>query len=141
MVYVTSDWHGCPLERIQELLAKASFKEDDFLFVLGDVIDRGEHGVELLKFLMYAPNIELLMGNHEVFLLANAWLLDEVSEANLSAFGADKLNALRVWRRNGGQATIDALRRESAESRADILEYVRECPLYDTVSVGVSSFS
>lgn len=140
MVYVSSDWHGCPLETVRTLLQKANFGADDFLFILGDVIDRGAHGVELLKFLMVQPNMELLMGNHEVFLLANAWLLDEVNEENLSKFGADRLNALRVWRRNGGDATLDALRRESPESRAEILEFVRDCPVYDSVSVGERDF-
>jgi serine/threonine protein phosphatase 1 len=140
MVYVSSDWHGTPLETVQALLRKANFGADDFLFILGDVIDRGAHGVELLKFLMVQPNMELLMGNHEVFLLANAWLLNEVNEDNLASFGANKLEALRIWRRNGGEATLDALRAESPESRAEILEFVRDCPVYDSVSVGERDF-
>ena len=37
MIYVTSDLHGCPLEEFQQLLDRAGFSEDDFLFVLGDV--------------------------------------------------------------------------------------------------------
>lgn len=72
MIYVSSDWHGCPLSTIQALLKQANFDENkDFLFVLGDVIDRGEHSVELLKFLMNSPSAELLLGNHEAFMLAN----------------------------------------------------------------------
>ena len=49
MIYVTSDLHGYPLKDFQRLLNKANFGEDDFLFVLGDVIDRnGDGGVEML---------------------------------------------------------------------------------------------
>ena len=140
MVYVSSDWHGCPLDVVKALLKKADFGADDFLFILGDVIDRGPHGVELLKFLMLQPNMELLMGNHEVFLLVNAWLLDEINEETLKFFDPDRLNTLRIWRRNGGDATLDALRRESPEMRADILDYVKERPLYDSVSVGERDF-
>lgn len=41
MIYVTSDWHGYPLAKFMELLDKANFSDDDYCFVLGDVIDRG----------------------------------------------------------------------------------------------------
>ncbi len=45
MIYVTSDLHGYPLNKFLAFLKKAGFTEDDFLFVLGDVIDRGKYGV------------------------------------------------------------------------------------------------
>ena len=40
MIYVTSDLHGYPLKKFREMLSKVGFSDDDFLFVLGDVIDR-----------------------------------------------------------------------------------------------------
>ena len=49
MVYVTSDLHGYPLADLQALLDGAGFTDKDFLVILGDVIDRGEHGAELLR--------------------------------------------------------------------------------------------
>ena len=48
MIYVTSDLHGFDPEQFRAFLDKAGFCQDDYLFVLGDVIDRGEHGVALL---------------------------------------------------------------------------------------------
>ena len=53
-----------------QLLDKAGFGERDFLFVLGDVIDRGEHGVELLRWISRQPNVQLILGNHEAMMLA-----------------------------------------------------------------------
>lgn len=141
MVYVSSDWHGCPLSVIKELLRKANFdEENDFLIVIGDVLDRGAHSVDLLKYLMYSPSAELLLGNHEAFLLANAWLFDEVTDESLASLDSRKLSSLSAWKSNGGNATIEALRAESPEARADILEYIRECPLYDSVSAGGRDF-
>ena len=49
MIYVTSDLHGYPLEKIKDMLNKVGFSNDDFLFVLGDVIDRGEDGIKIFK--------------------------------------------------------------------------------------------
>jgi serine/threonine protein phosphatase 1 len=40
MIYVISDLHGYPIEKLKKLLEKANFGEDDFLYILGDVIDR-----------------------------------------------------------------------------------------------------
>lgn len=68
MVYVTADLHGCPLTTLQQLLKQADFKESDFLFVLGDVIDRREHGAELLLWHTEQPNMQLILGNHEAML-------------------------------------------------------------------------
>ena len=44
MVYVTSDLHGLELTKLKALLKKAYFNENDWLFVLGDVIDRQNDG-------------------------------------------------------------------------------------------------
>ena len=140
MIYVSADWHGCPPDQIERLLDQAHFGDDDFLFVLGDVIDRGDHSTELLKFLMYAPNMELLLGNHEAMMLSNAWIFDEVTEQSLDALNVQKLSLLNTWKANGGMATMEALRAETPEMRADMLEFLGECSLYDSVSVGERDF-
>ena len=80
MVYVISDLHGYPLGRLKALLEQAEFGADDFLYVLGDVIDRGSDGISLLRWLMLQPNAELILGNHEDMMLKNEFLLDEVCD-------------------------------------------------------------
>ena len=94
MVYVTADIHG-KFDRLQALLAAADFSEEDFLFVLGDVIDRnGDGGVRILKWLLFQPNVQLILGNHEKLLLLNRWLFEEVSEESVSDLDADNLALL-----------------------------------------------
>ena len=44
MTYVISDLHGYPIEKLKMLLEKAEFGEDDFLYILGDVVDRNGDG-------------------------------------------------------------------------------------------------
>lgn len=71
MTYVISDLHGYPLEKFKKLLEKAKFSDDDFLYILGDVIDRnGDGGVEMLCWLFEQPNVQLILGNHEAMLLS-----------------------------------------------------------------------
>jgi serine/threonine protein phosphatase 1 len=140
MTYVTADLHGYPLEKFKQLLAHADFSDEDFLFIIGDVIDRGEHGVELLKWLMVQPNVELIRGNHEAVLLACSFLFDEITKETLDALTVDKLNMLKAWQENGAGPTLDALSRADLATRAAILEYIMDTPLYDTVSVGDRDF-
>ena len=84
MIYVISDLHGYPLEKFKMLLEKAEFSADDFLYILGDVIDRnGDGGVEMLLWLMEQDNIELLLGNHEAMLLSCSFVFDDITDAAL----------------------------------------------------------
>ena len=135
MIYVTSDLHGWPLARFQGLLKQADFGADDFLFVLGDVIDRGEDGVELLTYLMEQPNMQLILGNHEAMLLACSFLFEEVTEESLERLTADRLGALSDWMQNGAEPTLKALRALPRDRMRELLSYLREAPLYDAVSL------
>ena len=48
MIYVISDLHGYPFERFTALLKEVDFSENDFLYVLGDVVDRGRRALSLV---------------------------------------------------------------------------------------------
>lgn len=140
MTFVTSDIHGYPLEKFKALLAKAGFGADDTLFVLGDVIDRGEAGIEVLKWMMGEENITLLLGNHEDLLLSLSMLFDDRAEDRRAEVDFRQLSAVRVWRANGGEPTMEALYGESLGTRMEILAYLRAAPLYATVSAGGRDF-
>lgn len=136
MIYVTSDLHG-KFGCLKKLLEKVHFSSNDWLYIIGDVIDRHEKGgVDILKWLMIQPNVQLLLGNHEQFLLNNRWLFDELTGDNLDRFQYRNLDSLAAWKANGGNVTIDTLKRCAPETWQDILDYLDECPLIETVSVG-----
>ena len=65
MTYVTSDLHGYPFEKFQALLNSVGFSENDMLYILGDVVDKGKDGVKYLQWSLDMPNVTLLLGNHE----------------------------------------------------------------------------
>lgn len=144
MIYVTSDLHGYPLQLFQALLKTAGFCDEDFLFVLGDVIDRGEYGVELLRWMAEQPNVELILGNHEAMLLSvSGWFFDEVTEESLEQLDTKKLALLNNWYTNGAAPTIKGLRKllkEEPDILEGILDYLQDAPLYDQVTVGGTAY-
>ena len=74
MHYVLSDIHGNK-EAFDTILSMIDLKPEDQLYILGDVIDRGEYGIELLQQIRTMPNCTLLMGKR----------LNEERDALLSA--------------------------------------------------------
>ncbi len=137
MIYVISDLHGYPLEKLKQLLEKADFRDEDFLYILGDVVDRnGDGGVGVLQWLLTQTNVELLLGNHEALLLACSFLFDEVTETSLGKLSVEQFGVLDTYIRNGGDVTINALKERDRETQADIFAYLHECPLYEAITVG-----
>lgn len=139
MIYVTSDLHGCDPEIFQKLLMSADFGEDDFLFVLGDVIDRGKYGAELLLWLTQQPNVQMILGNHEAMMLSCDFLFEEVTEESLERLQVEQMMILENWKENGAVPTIAGLRRlfrRDPELVLGIFDYLRDAPLYEQVTVG-----
>lgn len=141
MIYVISDLHGYPHERFHALLDKAGFSREDFLYIIGDVVDRnGDGGVATLKWLLCQPNAQLILGNHEAMLLACSFVFDEIDETFEDKMTAEKLDMLQRYMADGGDVTLKAMQRLSRDEQQDILEYLRDCPLYETLSVDRKDF-
>ena len=140
MIYVTSDLHGYPLAKFKELLSKANFSDNDYCFVLGDVIDRGPESIELLKWMMMQRNIELIMGNHEAMLLACSFLFDEITDESLDNLSEEDMAAFNTWVANGGRETLKELSECDGETVLQIVEYLKDAPLYDSVRVNNKDF-
>lgn len=137
MIYTISDLHGYPVEKLKQLLKLAGFSGNDYLFILGDVIDRnGDGGIGILQWLMTVTNATLLLGNHEAMLLTCEFVIDEISEETLSDLTREKLEMLSNYIANGGDVTLRELRKLPRETQRDIFEYLKECPLYETVTAG-----
>ena len=140
MIYVTSDLHGYPFEKFMELLKTANFTDNDFCFILGDVIDRGDDGIKYLEWLMVQPNVELLLGNHEAMMMSNLFLFNEVTEEEIEKLDGEQMELLSNWIENGGSPTLKALTECKPELIEDIIKYLKDIPVYDMVSVGGEDF-
>lgn len=138
MIYVTSDLHGCAPEVLFGLLESAGFSQEDYLFILGDVVDRGEHGVELLRWIAEQPNVELILGNHEAMLLSCDFVFEELTEESLTKLDPEKMELLDTWLSNGALPTVKGLCKlikSAPEILAGILEFLWDAPLYDVVEI------
>ena len=141
MTYVISDLHGYPLEKFKMLLEKAEFSDNDFLYILGDVIDRnGDGGVEMLCWLLEQPNVQLILGNHEAMLLSCSFVFDEITDESINAMTTEKIEVLNNYMLNGGDVTLKHLKALSPEILEDILDYLHDAPLYEALTVDGNDF-
>lgn len=83
---VISDIHA-HYELFQKLIYQSNLKEEDYLVIVGDFLEKGEDGLEMLyrvRDLKQRKNTFVLMGNIEAFLLE--LLCDETEADRLVAF-------------------------------------------------------
>ena len=115
MVYCISDIHG-ELEKFHSMLELIKFSEEDTLYIIGDAIDRGPDGVEVIEEIMNTSNMVMILGNHE--------------KMCLGALGPNnQLGDYYRWAHNGGDVTYNQLVNVcSKERRNRILEFIEGLP-------------
>lgn len=127
MTYCMSDLHG-ELHFFEQMLKQINFSSSDQLYIIGDVIDRGPAGVDLLAQIMDAPNMTLLLGNHEQMCLSTLGPHNE--------FGARAL-----WRDNGGMVTYrELLYHRTPRDRNRILRFLSGLPDHWELTVAGQKF-
>lgn len=133
--YVMSDIHGEYL-KYQQALKAINLQENDVLYVLGDVIDRGTGSCKILFDMMCHFNIIPLLGNHEFMAMSVlSKLLEEITEDTIGGFDQDFVTGMLTWFKNGGQSTLEEFKKLSSEDRQLILEYLEEFELYEEITV------
>lgn len=130
-----SDIHG-NYEKYQQALKAIELQENDILYVLGDVVDRGTGSCKILFDMMRHFNIIPLLGNHEFMALSVlSKLVEEITEDTLENFNQDFVTGMLTWFENGGQSTLEEFKTLSPEDRQIILEYLEEFELYEEITV------
>lgn len=124
-IIAITDPHGCFLE-FQELLQKVSFSpQEDTLIILGDLVDRGPHAMQIVEFLMnlkkdFPNNVFIVKGNHDEMFLD--WLYDTSGDINQENF----------YLNQGGSQTVRSycedygLARQGDAARTIIKDYYPE---------------
>lgn len=137
MTYVVSDIHGC-YDKYKNILSKINFSEDDTLYILGDIVDRGPRGIKTLLDVAERGNVVFLKGNHDY--LAYALLMklpDFLSEDNSS----EELDEMyRLWISDGGEPTIEEFLYLSESERDIVLYALKKSKISETINVGGKTF-
>ncbi len=140
MIYVMSDLHGC-IDPYREMLEKINLSDDDTLYILGDVADRGEDGIAILQDMMERFNIIPILGNHDfIAYTALKKLCTEITDENIASLSESDLLLLQDWVKDGGKHTITAFSKLSQSEKEDMLEYLSEFELYEELTVNGKSF-
>ena len=120
MIYLTSDIHGC-FKEFKKLLEYIRFSETDNLYIIGDVLGRGDEPMALLRYVMDHENMELLLGNHEQAFL---WNLYE----NTSPLSDQEVRAM--WLKHSGPQTFEQYQSLSETQQEEVINYLKARPMY-----------
>lgn len=125
--YVIGDVHGDKC-RYFEMLQKIELKDTDKLIMIGDIIDRGHFGIDILLDIMSRNNVELVIGNHDLMMLDS--ITDKVNEEVW----------MYHWIKNGGQVTYNDFMERPKEVQNSILEYLDKAEFSKTINVNDRTF-
>ena len=141
MIYVMSDIHGC-YEKYKAMLEKIKFSSADTLYILGDVIDRGEDGIEILSDMINHFNIVPMLGNHELMAYSVLTRLNnEITDDSIGSVLNEKvLKSMYSWLENGGRVTMDRFSKLNQMKKNRILNFFEDFSVYEELSVGGRDF-
>ena len=128
-----SDLHGC-YDKYKEMLKKINLNENDILYILGDIVDRGDGGIKILIDIMNRKNIVPLLGNHDYVAFS---VLKHLSKK----IKPDWWDEIRSdWIKDGGDVTEKAFMELDENEQKTVLDFITNFDVYETVNVGENKF-
>ena len=125
-VYVCSDLHG---EYEVYKAITEEIKENDKLYILGDVIDRGEDGIKILKDVMKRKDkgqVEFFIGNHEYMML--------------QALNGNDIQKDNWINNNGGKTTLNEFEKLPTKEQDEIKDFLLDSLVYKQVETNGQQF-
>ncbi len=116
-IYAVSDIHGY-YDLFLKGLTEIGFSDQDYLWCLGDVIDKGPDGIQILQYIMNQDNMDLLIGNHELMFFNS---VDDKGEAVCNG------NDMHLWLdANDGQITFNRYKELPVAERIRLLNWLKQ---------------
>lgn len=133
MTYVVSDIHG-NYEKFKKLLEEIRFRDNDVMYVLGDIVDFGEDPIGLICDISMRYNVLPILGDRDYDALGMLTELDKMLSGD--APDAEALSRMAEWMMNGGKTTIEGFKALDGDMREGVLDYLSDMALYEEVEVG-----
>ena len=109
--YVLSDLHG-QYNKFIDMLKLIKFNDNDKMYILGDIFDRGPDPLKILDYVICRKNIDFIPGNHEYMFLEFYNTYDA-----------------RLWSYNGGKTTMTQLMKRGEDYLKALYDYLTKLPL------------
>lgn len=133
MIYVMSDLHGC-YDKYKEMLKKINLNENDTMYILGDIVDRGDGGIKILIDMLNRKNVVPLLGNHD-------YVAFSVLKHLIKKPKPDWWDEIRAdWVKDGGNVTEKAFMELDENEQKTVLNFITNFDVYETVKVGENKF-
>lgn len=143
MIYVISDLHGCYEEYIK-MLNLINFNDNDTLYVLGDICDRGKSPMKILLHMMEHDNIIPIYGNHDVLaynalskigLYSKEVLKDRDYVVTHNIMEYEEYREYLYWISDGGKGTLMDYDKLSISNKKRVLEYLSDFKYYEKLNL------
>jgi len=136
MIYVMSDVHGC-YDKYRKMLEKIQFSDEDMLYLLGDMVDRGSCGMKLLLDIANRENVVLLRGNHDQQAGILLSVLHKLEEADCPK---ELVDLYGLWLSDGGEQTLAEYLTLSDAEQEKVLRVLQNSLLKKELEVNGKAF-
>ncbi len=134
--YVISDIHG-EYDLFEDLLDLIGLKDEDTLYILGDVLDRGPNPIKAMLRIMDMPNAVFIAGNHEAMSLGSLpFLCREYTNKMVQMIDVETVFSVIEWMQNGASPTIEEFKDLPISERKRIVDYIQNAKLYVETEAG-----
>ncbi len=116
-IFVISDLHG-QFVLLQLLLNRIHFSDEDDLYILGDIMDRGPNSIDIYYFVQAMPNIHMIKGNHEIMMRKSLAVALKYNDLD-----SERNNPYRLWKQNGALGTVNSIREYLQKDATSYDEY------------------
>ncbi|EHL17474.1 MAG: metallophosphoesterase family protein [Peptoanaerobacter stomatis] len=138
--YVVSDIHG-KYDKFIEVLDKINLKEEDTLYVLGDILDRGKHPIKVMLKLMEMKNVICIVGNHELMAIrCMDFIIQKITATSIDKLDKKIYRDFSIWYRNGAKTTIDEFIKLDSKMKFKIIDYMKNFITYEKLYINNKNF-
>lgn len=134
MTYVTSNLHG-DYEGFLKLLDVIQFKSSDTMYILGDIVDYGEGGIDIINDISMRYNVFCVAGEHDLTALRMLSGFSRMLSSGETP-SAEFISDMTSWSADGGAVTLAAFRELDSDGREGVIDYLSDMALYEDIKVG-----